>query len=80
MSTEIGSVGGVSITRFFGGVNRGVCLQLTDGNTHDYIVLGASQIITLLPIMKEVVYLETQRQSYEYGTVCLQKEELKSDE
>ena len=53
MSTEIGKLNDKQLTRFFGGVERGPCIQITSAD--GYIQLSASEIIALLPELKKII-------------------------
>lgn len=64
MSTQLGVINNtVSVTRFFGGADRGTSIQLTCKN--GYVQLNASEIVALLPMLKSVVDLELGRKKAE---------------
>jgi hypothetical protein len=75
MSTELGilkSTGSrevnLYVTRYWGG-KKGVCVQLTavqEDNTHGYVQLSCSDILALLPILKEhIINVEMSRKKAE---------------
>lgn len=53
MSTELGSIGDLSVTSFWGGTDRGPCLQITTplqpgvGIVHGFSQLTREQVIDL---------------------------------
>lgn len=74
MSTEIGTIinsgsrgVGLSLTRYWGG-EAGACLQLTakqDDGAYGYVQLSASDIILIMPILKEIIDLELGRKKHQ---------------
>ena len=66
MSTELGTLERtgsrnvpLSITRYYGGKKKGVCVQFTaleEKGEYGYVQLSASDLLTLIPILqKEIV-------------------------
>lgn len=43
MSTDLGLFDGIQVTQFAGGVNRGICIQLTNTRNGEFIQLTRSQ-------------------------------------
>lgn len=62
MSTSLGKVNKIQATRFFGGEEKGCCLQLTSLDGYGYVQLTASEIIALMPAFKAVIDAELNRQ------------------
>lgn len=60
MSTELGSINGTHLTRFYGGDDRGVSIQLTGEN--GYVQFNASEIVALIPELRAILDMELQRQ------------------
>jgi hypothetical protein len=60
MSTEIGKLKKVmneetvSITRFYGGEENGVCVQLTDSK-NNFLQFNVSDLITLIPLLETYI-------------------------
>jgi len=59
MSTELGSINGTHLTRFYGGDDRGVSIQLTGEN--GYVQFNAPEIVALMPELKAILDMELQR-------------------
>ncbi len=60
MSTDIGNLKNVmneetiSITRFYGGEENGVCVQLTD-HKNNFLQFNVSDLMTLIPLLETYV-------------------------
>ena len=88
MSTELGTLKNtgsrnvdISLTRFWGGDKKGVCVQLTsrmeDGGI-GYVQLSVQDIITLMPILKkEIIDSEAERREKEADKLIQDYKELK---
>lgn len=59
MSTELGNVNDISATRFWGGEERGVCLQLTSKD--GYVQASAAELVAIIPAIKSVIDMELER-------------------
>jgi hypothetical protein len=51
MSTELKSVGSLSLTQLWGGKDRGKCLQLTRQSM--YVTLTEAEVVELIPALEE---------------------------
>lgn len=63
MSTDIGHIelsgnsgNTLNITRFYGGVDRGVCVQLSDNDYGRYITLSVSDYLALRKVLDKYLY------------------------
>ena len=75
MSTCLGVINdNVSVTRFYGGDDRGVCAQLTGDD--GFIHLTASEIIAVLPMLKNVIDMELGRKKTHCETAIRENKEL----
>lgn len=88
MSTEIGTLKNtgsrgvdMSLTRFWGGDNNGVCVQLTatmEEGEGGYVQLSASDLIALYPILKmHIIDVEMERKIKESDRVMAECKEAR---
>ena len=77
MSTTLGVINGeIGVCRFWGGEDRGVCVQLTGDN--GYVQMTVSEIIAALPMLKEVIDAEMGRRLKECEKAIEETEALKN--
>lgn len=56
MSRTLGIINDeIIVTKFYGGKDKGVSIQLTSQSGQGYVQLNASEIVALLPMLKEVL-------------------------
>jgi len=60
MSTNLGNINDKSLTRFYGGDVRGVCVQITCDS--GYVQLSASEIVALIPELKSIIDYELSKE------------------
>ena len=88
MSTEIGVLKNsgsrdvdLSLTRFYGGKEKGVCVQLTalmEEGGHGYIQLSVSDLLLLIPFLKKnIIDYEMESKKEEYNLMIDKYKELK---
>lgn len=76
MGTSLGKVNNIHANRFWGGEERGCCLQLTNLDRDGYVQLTASEIIALMPAFKHVIDKELERKKSECEKVLAEHKEL----
>lgn len=76
MSTSLGSVNNIHANQFWGGNDRGVCIQLTNMFKDGNVQLSAAEIIALMPAFKVVIDSELNRQKKECEKVIAEHKEL----
>lgn len=86
MSTEIGVIEGtgsrgveMGVTRYFGG-EAGVCIQLTaqqEEGRAGHVQLNAADIITLLPIFKQIIDINLEDKKREVEKAIKENQELR---
>jgi len=57
MSRELKPIGNMSVTRFWGGPERGVCIQLTRPNEHNetnYVQISVYEMGKLIKVFKKI--------------------------
>ena len=78
MSTQLGIINkNVIVTRFYGGDEQGVSIQLTSQSRNDgHVQLSASEIVALIPMLKIVLDDELNRKKRECEKVIEENKEL----
>lgn len=76
MSTSLGKVNNIHANSFWGGEEKGCCLQLTNLDKDGYVQLTASEIIALMPAFKHVIDTELERKKKECEKVIAEHKEL----
>lgn len=63
MGTQLGVINGKYLKRFWGGNERGVCLQITSDSGYNQFT--ASELIAALPLIKSIIDYELGRKQSE---------------
>lgn len=76
MSKSLGTVNHLHANKFWGGIERGSSLQLSDNKSGFYVQLNAAEIIALMPAFKDIIDTELNRQKKECEKMLAKYKEL----